>query len=105
MVAESIGATWIVISWDSTLGIVSYNVTATGDSGGVSVVVKSSDTEVNVTGLQPGTEYTLTVVSVSVNKEVSPPSDPLIAMTLLRPGILCISDICYSRCDIQVRTN
>ena len=96
MVAESIGATWIVISWDShsTLGIVSYNVTATGDSGGVSVVVNSSDTEVNVTGLQPGTKYTLTVVSVSVNKEVSPPSDPLLAMTLLRPGILCISDIC-----------
>ena len=89
MVAESVGATWIVISWDSTLsvGIVTYIVNATGDSGGVSVMVDGSDTQVNVTGLQPGTEYTLTVVSVSVNEEVSPPSDPLIAMTSARPGI------------------
>ena len=89
MVSESIGATWIVISWNIPSlnpDIVSYIVTAVSDNGTVSVVVDESTTEVNMTGLKPGTEYTLTVVSVSVAGDTSSPSDPLIVMTLARPG-------------------
>ena len=66
--------------------IVSYIVTVAGVSGSVSITVDSNSTVVNVTGLEPGTEYTLTVVSVSVAGDMSSPSDPLIVMTLARPG-------------------
>ena len=66
--------------------IVSYVVTAVGDSGNVSITVDESTTEVNMTGLEPGTEYTLTVVSVSIAGDVSSPSDPLIVTTLATPG-------------------
>ena len=89
MVSRSVGLTWIAISWDNAsvnADIVSYIVTAISDSGSVSIMVDGATTEVNMTGLEPGTEYTLTVVSVSVVGDMSSPSDPLIVMTLARPG-------------------
>ena len=89
MVSEEVGVTWIFISWDSPsadIVIVSYIVTAASESDEVSVTVSGSDRELNVTGLQPGTEYTLTVVSTSDEGELSSPSIPLIAMTFARPG-------------------
>ena len=98
MVSESIGVTWIAISWDNAstnISTVSYMVSAAGVGGSnVSVMVDGSKTEANVTGLEPGTEYTLTVVSVSVAGDMSSPSDPLIVMTLARPGK---HNVMYSR--------
>ena len=88
MVSAGIGATWIAILWDSSMnaGIVSYIVTAAGGDAEVSVMVNGSKTEVNVTELEPLTEYTLTVVSSSASGDMSPPSDPLTIITLARPG-------------------
>ena len=90
MVSEEVGVTWISISWDSPsvdINIFSYIVTAASESDEVTVTVNGSETEVNVTRLQPTTEYTLTVISVSDHGEMSVPSVPLIVMTLARPGI------------------
>ena len=88
MVVDSVGATWISISWDSgsvDKGITGYIVTAAVESGDVSVTVDGSETSANVTGLQPETEYTLTVISVRDGEE-SPPSDAISVTTLPRPG-------------------
>ena len=90
MVSEVVGVTWITISWDSPSideNIVSYIVTAASEGGNVNVTVSGSETEVNVTGLQPATEYILTVVSFSDRGEISAPSVPFIVMTLARPGM------------------
>ena len=90
VVSEEVGVTWIFISWDSPsidIVIVSYIVTAASESDEVTVRVNGSETEVNVTGLQPETEYTVTVISVSDHGEMSVASVPLIVMTLSRPGI------------------
>ena len=84
MVVDSVGATWITISWDSGSvdeGITGYIVTAAVESGDVSVTVDGSETSANVTGLQPETEYTLTVISVRDGEE-SLPSDPILGKTL-----------------------
>ena len=89
MVSESVGVTWITLSWNSPSmdgNIVSYIVTAASEGGDVSVTVSGSETEVNVTGLQPETEYILTVVSVSDRGEISASSVPVISMTLAKPG-------------------
>ena len=89
IVSESIGVTWITISWDNPsieVNIVSYIVTPASKSTNISVTVSGSETEVNVTGLQPATEYTLTIVSVSDDGQMSVPSVTLIVMTLARPG-------------------
>ena len=93
MVSEEVGVTWISISWDSPsvdIVIVNYIVTAASESDEVSVTVSGSERELNVTGLQPGTEYTITVVSASNDGELSSSSVPLIAMTFSRPGELTI---------------
>ena len=63
-----------------------YYVTAASKGGNVSVTVSGSETEVNVTGLQPGTEYTLTVVSVSDHGQIRSPRVSLVVTTLARPG-------------------
>ena len=89
MVPEEVGVTWISISWESPSidgNIVSYIVTAASEGGDVNVTVSGSETELNVTGLQSGTDYTLTVVSVSDHGEISVPSVPFIVTTLARPG-------------------
>ena len=93
MVSEEVGVTWISISWDSPsvdIVIVNYIVTAASESDEVSVTVSGSERDLNVTGLQPGTEYTVTVVSASDDGELSSPSVPLIATTFSRPGELTI---------------
>ena len=61
--------------------IAGYIVTAVSDNGSVSIMVDGSTTEVNITELIPGTEYTLTVVSVSISGDMSSPSDPLVVKT------------------------
>ena len=89
IVSESIGVTWITISWDNPsieVNIVRYIVTVASKGANISVTLSGSETEVNVTGLQSATEYTLTVVSVSDDGQMSSPSVPLIFMTLARPG-------------------
>ena len=93
VVSEEVGVTWIYISWDSPsvdIVIVSYIVTAASESDEVIFSVTGSERELNVTGLQPGTEYTLTVVSTSDEGELSSPSIPLIATTFARLGELTI---------------
>ena len=89
IVSESIGVTWMTISWDNPsieVNIINYIVTVASKGANISVTVSGSETEVNVTGLQPASEYTLTVVSVSDDGQISSPSVPLIVMTLARPG-------------------
>ena len=89
VVSEIVGPTWIVISWDSVsvnMETISYIVTAAKDGGNVSVTVDGSTTRqsVNVTGLQPETEYTITVVALY--EQASPPSDPIVTVTSAKPG-------------------
>ena len=63
------------------IDIASYIVTVAGDDGEIRITVDGSETSVNVTALQPGTEYTLKVISVSVRGRMSPPSIPLTITT------------------------
>ena len=84
---ESVGATWVLICWDSPFTAESpishYEITArpaNADIAMVTVTTASNNTFSNVTGLLPGTTYELTVVAVSQGGDViarSQESDPV----------------------------
>ena len=71
---ESIGATWIHISWDPPVmadSLIShYEITARTDIAMVTVITANNNTFFNITGLLPGTTYDLTVVAVSQGGDV-----------------------------------
>ena len=54
---------------------------------GTNVTVDGSESSMNVTGLLPGTEYTLRVVAVAVDGQISPPSSAITVSTTV-PGTL-----------------
>ena len=84
---ESIGATWVLICWNSPFvaesPISHYEIIArasNADVAMVTVTTANSSTYFNVTGLLPGTSYELTVVAVSQGGDViarSQESDPV----------------------------
>lgn len=80
--------TWIVISWQSgseSQEIVQHEVLFEGGGETRMEVVSGVQLMVNITELEPGTEYTFTITSENSDGQKSSPSESLIVLTLL-PG-------------------
>ena len=84
---EGVGSTWIVLSWQQDMHIDRYIIMITVGGRGTNTTVDGSESTTNVTGLLPGTEYTLRVVAVAVNGQISPPSVTIVVSTTV-PGSL-----------------
>ena len=85
---DGAGISWIYLSWDhasTNVDISMFIVTVSGAGGEVTVRVNGEQTTANVTGLQPGTQYTFTVIAVERGGQMSASSNALVATTLI-PG-------------------
>ena len=68
--------------------IIENEILIVGTDGEVRIIaVAGTDAMANVTGLQPGTEYTFTVSSESADGQTSPLSERLVASTLIQGTI------------------
>ena len=82
LMKESVGISWIAISWQQTsTNIMQYIVMISGGGKQVNTTVDGSTTIVNVTELQPNTEYMLSVIAVAKSGIMSAPSIALIVET------------------------
>ena len=107
----SVGSSWITFSWQQSsmnVSIMRHIILVSGGGLERNVTVDGSQTDVNVTGLQSGTEYALRVIAVAIDGQRSPPSVALLATTS-EPGtrfhaleyqllMSLISGSCSSRC-------
>ena len=66
--------------------IMRYVVIVSGH-GGLNVTVDGNTTTVNVTSLQPDIEYSVSVIAIGPDEQISPPSVPIKQATTV-PGIL-----------------
>ena len=74
---ESAGVSWIVLSWLLIPGDVLISAQVIFVSGGGierNITLEGSGTSFNVTGLQPGTEYSFRVIAVASDGQTSLPS-------------------------------
>ena len=79
---EGVGISWIAISWQQTsTNILQYIVMISGGGQQVNTTVDGSTTIVNVTELQPNTEYMLRVIAVAKSGIMSAPSTAFILET------------------------
>ena len=86
---ESAGVSWIVLSWSLVPGDVLITAQVIFISGGGierNITLEGSTTSVNVTGLQPGTEYSFRVIAVASDGQTSAPSVSLTASTISIQG-------------------
>ena len=87
---ESAGVSWIVLSWSLTPGDVLISAQVIIVSGGGierNITLEGSMTSVNVTGLQPGTEYSFRVIAVASDGQTSLPSLSYTATTTEIRGV------------------
>ena len=85
---ESVGVSWILLSWLQHSGIqeVVRQEVYVVEGGEMRVIaVPGVETMVNVTGLNPGTEYTFSIKSEGVDGQKSVLSESIMASTLI-PG-------------------
>lgn len=85
---ESVGSSWIVLHWQPhplSKNATTYTILVRGRDSEQNVTGEGSSTRLNVTGLQPGTVYTLRVIAVFFDGKLSPPSIALVAATSV-PG-------------------
>ena len=82
---ESLGVSWIVLSWQSNIAVESYNVAVSGGGTEVNYTVNGTEVNLNVTGLRGNTEYSLRVIAIGTNGETSSPSATITAVTAI-PG-------------------
>ena len=68
--------------------IIRYIVIVSGH-GGLNVTVDGNTTIVNVTGLEPDIVYSVSVIAIGPDEQISPPSVPMKQATTV-PGILAI---------------
>ena len=90
LILESAGVSWIVLSWSLTPGdvlISSQIVLLSGGGTERNITLEGSTTSFNVTGLQPGTEYSFRVIAVASDGQTSLPSVALAATTTERRGL------------------
>ena len=88
---ESAGVSWIVLSWSLVPGDVLITAQVIFISGGGierNITLEGSMTSVNVTGLQPGTEYSFRVIAVASDGQTSLPSVGLTATTTEIRGVI-----------------
>ena len=96
---ESLGASWILLSWNLNDDVESYIVVVSDGDKKVNYTVDSTHNSLNITGLKGNTEYNLSVIAVTNNGQTSSPSAILTAITAV-PG-RCI--IChYVSMDIEL---
>ena len=97
---ESAGLSWIVLSWSLIPGDVLITAQIIFVSGGGierNITLEGSVTSVNVTDLQPGTEYSFRVIAVASGGQTSAPSVFLTASTSELEGI--------SMCNYNLRAD
>ena len=83
LILESVGVSWIVLSWrHSSLDVVRYIVTVSKFGKEVNMTVEGSESSANITNLTPGTDYQIRITAVSKDGQMSPPSDVLATTTL-----------------------
>lgn len=85
---ESVGSSWIVISWQQPSGnqkIVQQEVHIVGGGERRILPVPGAVMMVNVTGLEPGTEYTFKITSEAFDGQKSLISEGITASTCF-PG-------------------
>lgn len=86
LVVDDIGFSWIAFSWQqlsTDVDIARSIIIIRGGGSAMNITVGGNGSSANVTGLQPGTEYTLQVVSEATDGQTSDPSSSLTATTLL----------------------
>ena len=86
---ESVGLSWIVLSWQQLSGtqeVVREEVYVVEEGEMRVIAVPGVETMVNVTGLEPGTEYTFSIRSEGADGQKSQPSESIVASTII-PGI------------------
>ena len=85
---NEVGASWITFSWQQLLTFTNVSnqiVIVSGGGREWNVTVEGSESNTNVTELEPATKYTLRVVAVAEDGQMSFPSVAVVAMTQL-PG-------------------
>ena len=93
---ESAGVSWIVLSWSLIPGDVLITAQIIFVSGGGierNITLEGSVTSLNVTVLQPGTEYSFRVIAVASDGQTSAPSVSLAASTISIQGIPKLPDL------------
>ena len=83
--AKVVGSTWIALSWEqvpTSTVVVNQTVIISGRGATHNVTVDGSQSSVNVTELTSGVTYTLQVVAVAEDGQLSFPSVPVTSMTL-----------------------
>ena len=95
---ENTGVSWILLSWSLFPGdvlITSQIVLISGGRIERNLTLEGSGTTFNVTGLQPGTEYSFRVIAVASNGQTSLPSVLFTASTSEPEGI-------WSKVDLKL---
>ena len=87
---ESLGASWILLSWEFNDGGESYIVVVSDGDKKVNYTVDSAHNSLNITGLKGNTEYNLSVIAVSNDGQISSPSAILTAVTTIPGTCRCI---------------
>ena len=88
-----------MISWQSNSEsheIVQHAVLFEGGGETRMEVVSGVQMMVNITELEPGTEYTFTITSENSDGQKSPPSESLIVLTLLPGRSFCLNVDAYT---------
>ena len=89
LVIESVGMSWIQLSWSLFPGdflTTAQVILVSGGGTERNITLEGNGTSVNVTRLRSGTEYTFRVIAVASDGQMSPPSVSLIAVTAGRIG-------------------
>ena len=85
LITESVGLSWILLSWQPMSTAASYIVAVSGHGYEVNYTVDGTENRLNVTSLEHGTEYALSVIAVATNGATSTPSVTITATTTF-PG-------------------
>ena len=81
---DSVGNTWIAFHWtqiQNEVKVARQIISASGGGMQWEITVDSDQTTVNVTNLNPGTEYIFRIIAVGIDGQLSPRSSPLTTTT------------------------
>ena len=93
--AEIVGSTWIALSWEQVLTstvVVNQTVIISGNGTTHNMTVDGSQSNLNVTELMSGLVYTLRIIAVAEDGEMSFPSVTIRVMTLFPCKSVAVHD-------------
>ena len=99
---DSFGESWVAFLWlqiPSEIDIESYIISVSGGRMEYDITIDGDLSTVNVTDLQPGTEYEFRIVTVASNGQMSPQSAVLAVTTrsrLLGTSLLMVLTQCIA---------